>query len=204
MRDADAVAVVDAAGGDDADHGRRATSATDRTAARAGHRRGAMAPGPHDRTRTIVRASIRPTAVGGTRRVDHRRRRWPRSGTADWQRRSGRSRASASSATEIVRRDRRATTRAACPAADGSAGSSAREDRWVVTPSNTVVRVAGSGDFWWGEWRMTYPDGQVYLCVDLLELRDGRICRETVYWAPPFDAPDWRRPFVRARRMRPS
>jgi ketosteroid isomerase-like protein len=71
------------------------------------------------------------------------------------------------------------------------------EDRWVLTGANTVVRIAGTGDAWWGEWRMTYPDGQVYNCVDLIELRDGRILHETVYWAPPFDAPDWRRPFVR-------
>ncbi len=70
------------------------------------------------------------------------------------------------------------------------------EDRWVVTPGNTVLRVAGSGDFWWCEWRMTYPDGVVYLCVDLLELRDGRVHHETVYWAPPFAAPDWRRPWT--------
>ncbi|MFL5770319.1 MAG: nuclear transport factor 2 family protein [Chloroflexota bacterium] len=73
------------------------------------------------------------------------------------------------------------------------------EDRWVLTGANTLVRVAGAGDAWWGEWRMTYPDGQVYACVDLIELRDGRIFRETVYWAPPFDAPDWRRPFVSLR-----
>ena len=32
--------------------------------------------------------------------------------------------------------------------------------------------------------------------VDLMELRDGLVHRETVYWAPPFEAPDWRRPFV--------
>jgi len=70
------------------------------------------------------------------------------------------------------------------------------EDRWIVTASNTVVRVAGTGDAWWGEWRITYPDGQVYDCVDLIELREGKVWRETVYWAPPFDAPDWRRPFV--------
>ena len=70
------------------------------------------------------------------------------------------------------------------------------EDRWVLTGANTIVRVAGTGDAWWGEWRMTYPDGQVYNCVDLIELRDGQVYRETVYWAPPFDAPDWRRPFV--------
>lgn len=70
------------------------------------------------------------------------------------------------------------------------------EDRWVVTPGNTLLRVAGSGDFWWSEWRMTYPDGQEYQVVDLIELRDGLVHHETVYWAPPFEAPDWRRPFV--------
>jgi hypothetical protein len=70
------------------------------------------------------------------------------------------------------------------------------EDRWLVTPSNTIVRVAGSGDFWWCEWAMTYPDGGSYLCVDLLELRDQRVLHEIVYWATPFDAPDWRAPWV--------
>ena len=70
------------------------------------------------------------------------------------------------------------------------------EDRWVVTPGNTVLMVAGSGDFWWSEWRVTYPDGETYLCVDLMELRDGRIWRETVYWASPFAAPGWRSPWV--------
>ena len=70
------------------------------------------------------------------------------------------------------------------------------EDRWVVTPGNTVARIAGSGDFWWGEWRMTYPDGKAYQCVTLIEMRDGQIWRETVYWAEPFEAPDWRRAFV--------
>ena len=70
------------------------------------------------------------------------------------------------------------------------------EDRWVVTPGNTVVMVAGSGDFWWSEWRVTYPDGELYLCVDLIEVRDGKIWRETVYWASPFEAPAWRSPWV--------
>ena len=71
------------------------------------------------------------------------------------------------------------------------------EDRWIMTPNNTILRMVGSGDAWWCEWRMTYPDGAVYLCVDLIELRDGLVYRENVYWAPPFEAPDWRRPWVR-------
>jgi hypothetical protein len=70
-------------------------------------------------------------------------------------------------------------------------------DRWVLTPGDMMLRIAGSGDFWWGEWSVTYPDGRSYMCVDLFELRDGLVWRETVYWAEPFEAPDWRREWVR-------
>jgi hypothetical protein len=70
------------------------------------------------------------------------------------------------------------------------------EDRWVVTAGNTVLKVAGSGDFWWAEWRVTYPGDEVYLAVSLVELRDGLVYHETTYWAAPFDAPDWRAPWV--------
>jgi hypothetical protein len=72
------------------------------------------------------------------------------------------------------------------------------EDRWVVSPGGPVLQVVGSGDFWWAEWRMAYPDGTIYLCVDLLELRDAKVYRETVYWAVPFEAPSWRAPWVTA------
>ena len=71
------------------------------------------------------------------------------------------------------------------------------EDRWVVTPSNTVQHVAGSGDFWWTEWLMTYPDGREYHSVELIELRDGLVWRETVYWSEPFAPPAWRSAWVR-------
>jgi hypothetical protein len=78
------------------------------------------------------------------------------------------------------------------------------EDRWIVSPGNTVARIAGSGDFWWGEWKMTYPDGRVYECVTLIEMREGLIWRETVYWAEPFEAPDWRRPYVERAGQPPT
>jgi hypothetical protein len=70
------------------------------------------------------------------------------------------------------------------------------EDQWVVTAGNTVMRVAGSGDFWWSEWRLTYATGETYLVVDLLELRGALVHRETMYWAAPFEAPPWRAPWV--------
>jgi SnoaL-like protein len=70
------------------------------------------------------------------------------------------------------------------------------EDQWIMTGANTVIRVSGDGNAWWSSWTVRYPDGQLYHCVDLIELEDGKVHRETVYWAPPFDAPEWRRPFV--------
>lgn len=70
------------------------------------------------------------------------------------------------------------------------------EDRFVVTPSGTLARIAGQGDFWVGEWEVAYPDGVTYLCVDLMELSGGSIRHETVYWAPRFDAPAWRGQWV--------
>ena len=63
-------------------------------------------------------------------------------------------------------------------------------DRWIMTPSNTALRVAGTGDLWWGEWSVTYPDGQSNYCIDLIELRNGLVWRKTVYWATPFQAPE--------------
>jgi hypothetical protein len=70
------------------------------------------------------------------------------------------------------------------------------EDRWVTSPLGGAYRVSGDGDSWWGEWRMTYPDGRTWFTVQLIELRDGKVWRETTYWAEPFDAPEWRRQFV--------
>ena len=70
------------------------------------------------------------------------------------------------------------------------------EDRFAVSPLGGVYRVAGEGENWWGEWRAAYPDGRIWWTVILLELRDGKVYRETQYWAEPFDAPAWRAQWV--------
>lgn len=72
------------------------------------------------------------------------------------------------------------------------------EDRWVVTPSFTFERIVGSGDTWWGEGTARYPDGSTWLLASMYELRDGRVLRETTYWALPFEAPAWRAGWVEA------
>ena len=70
------------------------------------------------------------------------------------------------------------------------------EDRWVMTPSFTVQRVVGSGDFWWVAGTTGYSDGSTWFFVALLELRDGTVLRETWLFAPPSEAPAWRAQWV--------
>jgi hypothetical protein len=70
------------------------------------------------------------------------------------------------------------------------------EDRWVATPMYTVQRIIGSGDFWWGDGTVSYPDGSNWCLAVMVELRDGKIYRETDYFAERFDPPAWRAPWV--------
>jgi hypothetical protein len=70
------------------------------------------------------------------------------------------------------------------------------EDRWVMTPSTTVERIAGSGDVWFTEGVITYASGEVYHIVQHLRLRDGLVWRTTTYFAEKFEAPEWRAPYV--------
>lgn len=79
---------------------------------------------------------------------------------------------------------------------DGSARVAGSEDRWVVTPSFTFERIAGSGDTWWFEGQARYADGSVWHLVAMCRMRDGRIYREVDYWAEPFDPPAWRAAWV--------
>ncbi len=60
----------------------------------------------------------------------------------------------------------------------------------------SVVHLVGSGDDFQVTGTMRYPDGVVWHFVSLMTLRDGRIWRETAYFAPPFDPPAWRSSYV--------
>jgi ketosteroid isomerase-like protein len=62
-------------------------------------------------------------------------------------------------------------------------------------PSIQLRRVVGEGDVWAVEMRSGY-DGRAYHVVMLVEFRDGKILRETRYYADPFDAPEWRAQLV--------
>lgn len=70
------------------------------------------------------------------------------------------------------------------------------EDRWVLTPMFSVLRIEGTGDTFTGVSRGHYPDGTDWYIVTIAEVRDGRIWRADTYFAQTFEPPAWRSRWV--------
>jgi ketosteroid isomerase-like protein len=70
------------------------------------------------------------------------------------------------------------------------------EDKWVTTPSWTLLKVTGTGDDYASESRVNYPDGSVWHAVDFFHFRKGKIHHQVAYFAPTIDAPEWRARWV--------
>ena len=73
------------------------------------------------------------------------------------------------------------------------------EDRWILAPGFagfTPTRIVGSGDTFTVESIGTYPGGESYHVISILELRDGLVFRGRTYFAAPFEAPEWRAQWV--------
>ena len=70
------------------------------------------------------------------------------------------------------------------------------DDQWVMTPAMSLVRVSGSGERFTATGLITYPNGEAWHLVQLIELRGGKIARLTTYFAAPFEAPAWRAKWV--------
>jgi ketosteroid isomerase-like protein len=77
----------------------------------------------------------------------------------------------------------------------GRANIMAINQNYPGLPAGTVRRITGTGDVWVVELTLDYG-GDRYDAVSILEMRDGRIARETDYFAEPFDAPEWRAQWV--------
>jgi len=70
------------------------------------------------------------------------------------------------------------------------------DERWVQSPL-LPMRVSGGGDLWVGEAILRYANGPQHT-VAVLELREGLVWRETMYWAEPFEPPAERAHLVEA------
>jgi ketosteroid isomerase-like protein len=68
--------------------------------------------------------------------------------------------------------------------------------QFPALPRFTTRRILGEGDVWVAEASLDYGDGAVYPTVFVFELRDGRIARETAYWATPGPPAEWRAEWV--------
>jgi hypothetical protein len=71
-----------------------------------------------------------------------------------------------------------------------------------TSPKFTYRRMLGGGDIFVVEGTIDYGDGVPVSYVGIGELRDGKIVRETEYFANPFEAPAWRADFV--EKMEPA
>ena len=74
---------------------------------------------------------------------------------------------------------------------DAAAEYELRHDDYVME-----MPQSGSGEVWVMEAISTYDGDDVYLVTDIFEFRDGKIGKETRYYAQPFEAPAWRARWV--------
>jgi ketosteroid isomerase-like protein len=70
------------------------------------------------------------------------------------------------------------------------------QEAYPNPPTIQPRRVVGSGDVWVVEARSDYGDGRIYHVAMIVEFRDGKIWRDTRYYAQPFEAPEWRAQWV--------
>jgi ketosteroid isomerase-like protein len=63
-------------------------------------------------------------------------------------------------------------------------------------PTMKFRRTLANGELAVLEVDLTYADGSRYMGVSVIEIRDGRVVKETDYFAQPFVAPQWRAQWV--------
>jgi SnoaL-like domain len=69
------------------------------------------------------------------------------------------------------------------------------ETKYALTQAYTIIAVDGSGDRGTAIIRSRYPDGSEWHAINFVELRGGLIVHLRSYFAPDFEAPDWRAPY---------
>ena len=78
----------------------------------------------------------------------------------------------------------------------GLANIRAMREAYPSSLTMTIQRIRGSGDLWVAENVITY-DGKPMHTVNIMEFRDGRVVRETIYFGDPWEPPAWRAQWVK-------
>lgn len=82
------------------------------------------------------------------------------------------------------------------PAPTSTLFVSGDEDRFLVTPMFTVVKAEGSGDSATSIVKTRYPDGSDWYVVTIATAGKGELVKVVQYFAPCYDAPEWRAQWV--------
>ena len=71
------------------------------------------------------------------------------------------------------------------------------EDKWISTPVGTLLKIMGTGDVYTTLSRFMYPgDSRPWHQASVIELRDGKVVKETTIFGAAFDPPQWRARWV--------
>jgi ketosteroid isomerase-like protein len=76
-------------------------------------------------------------------------------------------------------------------------------DRWLLSPSSTLLRVTRTGDQYTTEQLVHYPNGEEGHVVGIFEFRDGKVANLTNYFAAPFNPAEWRSRWVETMEETP-
>jgi hypothetical protein len=60
----------------------------------------------------------------------------------------------------------------------------------------TIKRMRGAGELWVTEVIVTYNGAKPTYAVNIMEFRDGKVARETIYFGEPWEPPAWRAQWV--------
>jgi hypothetical protein len=77
----------------------------------------------------------------------------------------------------------------------GLANVRAMREAYPSALTMAIQRIRGSGALWVVENVITY-DGKPMHTVNIMEFRDGKVARETIYFGDPWEPPVWRAQWV--------
>jgi hypothetical protein len=85
----------------------------------------------------------------------------------------------------------------------GKANQQAWRERYPAKLDFQPREIRGFGDLWIAEGMLSYGGGDPLHYVKIIQFRGDKVERETLYFAEPFPAPQWRRPWAE-KGPRPS
>ena len=81
----------------------------------------------------------------------------------------------------------------------GKATIRAMREAYPARLTFAIQRMRGRGDLWVTEGIITYA-GAPMRTVTIMEVRDGQVTHETIYFGEPWDPPAWRAQWVELSR----